>query len=182
MKKTVLFFLFILAVSVGRTQQEDTLKSSLHFYYLADKSYTELLNLFVNQKIAPIDNHITFLVLDSIVSSREATGTNKRLEAMQYMINRSDGALSEVMGIYLFDYMKNKPKEFHKLLHKAKKDSAFERSVLSLCAFEIYASEEDVLLSEAKTVFEASTDLTSQEKELLLAFLKKIKATSILLE
>jgi hypothetical protein len=91
--------------------QADTLRSKNHYYFLADIKLRTIGQLILSDSIAPSDNHITFSCMDSIAAKNKNT-RDYFFPVFKKIINGSDGALAEVVGIYVLNYTKKYPKEF----------------------------------------------------------------------
>jgi hypothetical protein len=88
----------------------DTLRSRGHYYYLADIKLRTIGQLILSDSIAPSDNYITFSCMDSITSRNKQT-RDYFFPVFIKIVEKSDGALAEVVGSYILNYTKSYPKE-----------------------------------------------------------------------
>jgi hypothetical protein len=93
------------------TAEEDTLRTPSHYYYLADQTQQEIVGLTLKGSLQPADNHVTFALMDSLSSANKAT-RDFVFPAFKVIVEKSDGALSEVVGLYAINYVEAYPKEF----------------------------------------------------------------------
>jgi hypothetical protein len=93
------------------TAEEDTLRTPSHYYYLADQTQQEIVGLTLKGSLQPADNHVTFALMDSLSSANKAT-RDFVFPAFKVIVEKSDGALSEVVGLYAMNYVEAYPKEF----------------------------------------------------------------------
>jgi hypothetical protein len=93
------------------TVEEDTLRIPSHQYYLADLSQQEIVRLILKDSLQPADNHVTFAVMDSLSSPNKAI-RNSIFPAFKVVIEKADGSLAEVVGLYALKYVEAYPKEF----------------------------------------------------------------------
>jgi len=112
----LIFSLFISGQICGQTT--DTLRSKHHYYDLRTSA-----RLILSDSISPSDNFITFSSMDSITSDQKEV-RDFYFPVFQKIVEKTDGALSEVIGSYVLAYVKKYPKEFsdrYKCCSKAKK-------------------------------------------------------------
>jgi hypothetical protein len=93
------------------TTEEDTLRLPSHQYYLADLSQQEISRLILEDSLQPSDNEVTFALMDSLSSPNKAT-RDFVFPAFKVVVEKSDGALAEVVGLYAIKYVEAFPKEF----------------------------------------------------------------------
>ena len=91
---------------------EDTLRLPFHKSYYSDISLKEFGQLLLIDSVRPMDNEITFRLMDSITSKSKET-RDYYYPIFQHITNLSDGALSEVIGGYAMDYAEKYPDEFY---------------------------------------------------------------------
>lgn len=91
--------------------ETDSLRNPNHYYYLADLPLKEAGELILNDSIHPSDNHITFLLMDTI-SGCKKNDLNFYLKVFEKILNYADGALAEVVGSYTWDFIEKRPAEF----------------------------------------------------------------------
>ena len=109
--KPLLLFLTLLLTFQVFGQKTDTLRIKYHYYYLADIDSQTIAELFINDDLQPSDNFITFRVLDSLTSSNKQT-RKYYLPVFNKILKQSDGALSEVIGTPIVEFLKQYPTEF----------------------------------------------------------------------
>ena len=120
--KPLLLFLTLLLTFQVFGQKTDTLRIKYHYYYLADIDSQTIAELFINDDLQPSDNFITFRVLDSLTSSNKQT-RKYYLPVFNKILKQSDGALSEVIGTPIVEFLKQYPTEFARTI---KSDELFE--------------------------------------------------------
>jgi hypothetical protein len=131
---------------------------------MSDLDARTVANQIKTGKIKPSDNFITFRLLDSLTNPSSSSRAFFLPIANEVIIN-SDGALSEVIGGYLIDYLSKHPLEFAKNLDDQKLHDAYKDQI----AFELYASYDFQKNSERiKVVMDKS------ESEVLLDFYKEV--------
>lgn len=85
---------------------EDSLRNPYTEYYLSDLDLRTIAQLIVQDSVQPTDNKVTFSILDSATSGKTETRTYYS-KAFDKIILKSDGALSEVIGIYCIKSINN---------------------------------------------------------------------------
>ncbi|MBB6611895.1 hypothetical protein H7F15_12660 [Pontibacter sp. Tf4] len=130
------------------TAEEDTLRIPSHQYYLADLSQQEIVRLILKDSLQPADNHVTFALMDSLSSSNKAT-RDSVFPAFKVVVEKSDGALSEVVGLYAMKYVEAYPKEFAERYSCCPVELS---QLTNYIGYEIMMSEEPT--SEYKQLFE----------------------------
>jgi hypothetical protein len=164
-KISAVILFFGLLGSCYAQNENDSLRSSLSQYYLTDLNLRDVANLIISDSVRPMDNYVTFNILDSISSESKQT-RDFFYPAYQNILNKSDGALSEVMGIYSLKFIKNYPSEF------------FSKYVN--CEKKKCQNEFEIILDYVQYEFEMSNssraDFTALKKELKKCILdKKLK-------
>lgn len=89
----------------------DSLRLPTHYSYLTDLPLRQVAHLILTDSISPLDNQITFECMDSL----SADNVNTRefyFPVFNKIVNKSDGALSEVVGQYIMKYVERFPMEF----------------------------------------------------------------------
>lgn len=61
-----LFVMFWHVVKVIKNMLEDSLRNPYHNAYLTDLSFNEIGKLYLKDSIIPMDNNVTFALLDTI--------------------------------------------------------------------------------------------------------------------
>ncbi|HCX21552.1 MAG: hypothetical protein CMB80_09910 [Flammeovirgaceae bacterium] len=134
--KKLLLFLTLLSTIELFGQQQDTLRIEQHYYYLADIDPRTIAERFMNDELLPSDNFISFRVLDSLTSTN--TSTRKfYLPVFNKIVRHADGALAEVIGSPIIEFLKNYPTEF---AHTIKSNELFEL-YSNFAAYELHFSE-----------------------------------------
>ena len=108
----------------------DTLRNLLDRSYLADLPLKKVASLILSDSVLPMDDDITFNCLDSALSGSKAT-RDFYLPVFKKIIDKSDGALSEVTGRYIMDYAENYPAEFAMIIKQLTKDQLENWSFLA---------------------------------------------------
>jgi len=90
----------------------DSLRSPFHMAYYSDISMREFGLLVLNDSIRPMDNDMTFKLMDSITSSSKDS-RDFYYPIFQHIADISDSALSEVIGGYAMEYASKYPNEFY---------------------------------------------------------------------
>ena len=121
----------------------------------------------MNDELRPSDNFITFRILDSLTSPNKQT-RKYYLPVFNKILRQSDGALSEVMGTPIIEFLKQYPTDFAKTI---KSDELFEL-YSNFAAYELsfsddYQSDIDAIQQTAQDNFRPYTD-----SELIKKFLK----------
>jgi hypothetical protein len=136
MKKLLLFLTLISTLElVG--QQTDTLRIGRHYYYLADLDLRTIAERIMNDELLPSDNFITFRILDSLSSPNVET-RKYFLPVFNKILLQADGALAEVMGTPIIEYLKQYPKEF---ISTTESDKLYEL-YSNYAAYELYFSDD----------------------------------------
>lgn len=91
--------------------KEDSTKSEHSYYFLTDINLRIIAEAILMDSISPSDNKITFNILDSI-SNKSLEARNFYYPVAIYIMKKSDGALSEVVGSYFKYYVENYTREF----------------------------------------------------------------------
>ena len=125
--------IFLILGLNGHGQNNDSLRNPFSQYYLTDLNLREVAQLIVEDSIQPIDNIITFSILDSVAQGKEDS-RNYFADAFDVIITKSDGALSEVIGQYCITSIYNNPNELLKWLFSGR----FESSPESIAQFIVY--------------------------------------------
>jgi hypothetical protein len=90
----------------------DSIRDPNHKAYYSDISIHEFALLILNDSVSPMDNEITFRLMDSINSTSVDT-RNYYYPVFQHIADLSDGALAEAIGVYAMEYVSNYPDEFY---------------------------------------------------------------------
>lgn len=89
----------------------DSLSNPNSYYYLSNIPIEESSRLILIDSINPSDNKITFDAMDSLSSSNQKT-RDYFFKVFIKILDKADGALSEVIGSYTINYIEKYPKEF----------------------------------------------------------------------
>lgn len=130
------------------TAEEDTLRLPYHQYYLSDLSQQEIVRLILKGSLQPADNQVTFALMDSLSSPNKAT-RDFVFPAFKVVVEKSDGALSEVVGLYAIKYVEAYPKEFAERYSCCLKELS---QLTNYIGYEIMMSQEPT--SEYEQLFE----------------------------
>lgn len=136
----IFIFLFGGLVVYGQTHEKDSLRNPFSEYYLTDLNLREVAHLIVTDSIQPLDNIVTFNILDSIAEGNQST-RNYFSDAFDVIILKSDGALSEVIGQYCIKSIYNNPNELLYWLKIGKMESSPE-SIIGYITYELVMSNE----------------------------------------
>lgn len=134
-----IFFLGGLNV-YAQSNEKDSLKNPISQYYLADLNLRDVATLIAEDSVQPMDNIVTFSILDSVTEGNPAT-RNYFAKAFDVIIIKSDGALSEVIGLYCIKSIYNHPNELLNWLSTGKMESTHE-SIAGYIAYELVMSDE----------------------------------------
>jgi len=96
-------------------KETDTLRDQNHYYYLADLPIRTVGQLILDDSILPSDNWVTFTLMDTISTCRQAD-LEFYLAVFEKIMELSDGALSEAVGSYSWDFIEKRPAIFIKHL------------------------------------------------------------------
>lgn len=118
---------------------EDSLRNPYSEYYLNDLNLRKVAQLIIQDSVQPIDNKVTFSILDSVTRGNFET-RNYFSKAFDIIIIKSDGALSEVIGSYCIKSIYNNPNELLGWLSSGKFESSTE-SIASYIAYELVMGE-----------------------------------------
>jgi len=154
---------------------QDTLNDPNHFFYLANKNLKEVAQMMLDNKIQPSDNHITFCIMDSLLS-RKLEDREFYFDVFLNILKKADGALAEAVGLPAMNYVEKYTTEFIELSSNIS-DDLFE-SWASYIGFEILLSSQDDPIKEGEAFIEKlnsnCSNLTDKEKERLESFNKII--------
>ena len=89
----------------------DSLRDPKHASYLSDLPLRQVATYFLNDSITPTDNTITFNCLDSLLNDNAET-RSFYFPVYLKILERADGALAEVVGGYVIQYIERYPSEF----------------------------------------------------------------------
>ncbi len=89
----------------------DSLHDPNHSSYLSDLPLRQVATYFLNDSITPTDNTITFNCLDSLLNDNAET-RSFYFPVYLKILERADGALAEVAGGYVIQYIERYPSEF----------------------------------------------------------------------
>jgi len=132
-------FLFGGLYGYGQQQQNDSLRNPYSQYYLTDLDLRKVGQLIVSDSIQPLDNNITFSILDSVTTGDTET-RNYFIPAFKAILIKSDGALSEVLGIYCIASINNNRNELLQWLSSGKLGTTQE-SIVQYIVYELFMSE-----------------------------------------
>jgi hypothetical protein len=103
-------FLFLLSPMIGIGQTNYTLDTNKINYYLSDSSLPKIVKEYFNGHFTAKDDDKTFILLDTLTSKNDHFFPFY-FSIFNSIVNKSDGALSEVMGEYCFKCIYHYPKE-----------------------------------------------------------------------
>lgn len=89
----------------------NSLRNPNDFYYLTDLPLIKTGELILIDSIQPSDNHITFLLMDTISGCRKSD-LNFYLKVFEKILNYADGALAEAVGSFTWNFIEKRPVEF----------------------------------------------------------------------
>ena len=135
--KNLLLFLTLISTLELLGQRTDTLRIEHHYYYLADIDSRTIAERFMNDELLPSDNFVTFRILDSLTSPNTET-REFFLPVFNKILRQADGALAEVMGTPIIEYLKMYPNEF---ISTTKSEELFEL-YSNYAAYELYFSDD----------------------------------------
>jgi hypothetical protein len=154
------------------TAEGDTLRTPSHYYYLADQNQQEIIRLILEGSLQPADNHVTFALMDSLSSANKAT-RDFVFPAFKVVVEKSDGALSEVVGLYAIKYLEAYPKEFAERYSCCPEELS---QLTNYIGYEIMMSQEPT--SEYKQLLEKINQEypTYEQDKSIRAFKEKLEA------
>ena len=120
----------------------DSTRNQYSQYYLTDLNLREVADLIVNDSIQPIDNNITFSILDSVTKGNKTTRDYFRA-AFDIIIIKSDGALSEVIGLYCISSINENPNELIGWITNGKMEATTE-SIAGYIVYELKMADNPI--------------------------------------
>ena len=157
-------------ISKEEAIKADKLKKSYPDAYLTELSIKRIGELILIDSIIPIDNDVTFKLLDTISSCNEKD-LNFFLSVFNKIMFDADGALSEAVGVYTLKFIKMRPKIFISLIDTLSNESINEWAQYT--AYELYFNhEEDSLVNYCNSLVNNLKDLSVSDN--LLQFEKQI--------
>ncbi len=124
----------------AQSNQIDSLRNPHSTYYMTDLDLSDVARLMLEDSIHPMDNAVTFAILDSVTAGSLET-RRSFVEVFALIINRSDGALSEIMGIYCIASIYNNPNELLEWLSTGKL-KADPESIIGFITYEFVMGED----------------------------------------
>ena len=94
-----------------KKQELDSLRNPYHNAYLTDLSFRKIGELVLIDSVIPMDNNITFKLLDTISTCSE-NEIGFYLKVFDKIMLKSDGALAEVVGLYTLKFIRKRPEIF----------------------------------------------------------------------
>lgn len=91
--------------------KNDSLRNPYHKAYLTDLSYKEIGHLILKNEVQPMDNHVTFALMDTI-SNCDTEFLEFYLRVFENIMKKSDGALGEAVGSFAWQFIKKRPNLF----------------------------------------------------------------------
>ena len=98
---------------LNQKTKTDSLRNPYNFYYLCDLPLTKVGELILNDSIQPSDNFVTSKLMDTI-SGCKMNQLGFFLKVFEKILDKADGALSEVVGSYTWNFINKRPTEFIK--------------------------------------------------------------------
>lgn len=95
----------------SQDNKNDTSRIATGLKNLANRPLIEVANLILIDSILPMDDEVTFNCMDSL-SSENSDTREFYFPVFKKIVNKSDGALSEIVGQYIMKYINKFPKEF----------------------------------------------------------------------
>ena len=131
---------------------------------MSDLNARTIANRIESGELKASDNFITFRLLDSLTNPN---GSSRAffLPVANKVIKESDGALSEVIGGYLIDYLSNYPLEFASNLE----DQELFKVYRSQIAFELYVSYD-----YQKDYEQLKSVVSNSDSKVLMEFYKEV--------
>lgn len=145
-------------------------EKSIEFYLKNPHISKNALALY-RTEISPSDNECTFAILDSSCTENAETRPFY-LHLLMFVNTISDGALSEVMGIYDLRFLNKYPNEFFDYILEMKANEAFNQVIFHI-AFELYAT--DSIEGFLKFQSELRKKISSKHRQTADKFLSAIK-------
>lgn len=127
------------------TTSLDTLRDPHHLEYLTDLPTYKIAQLILQDSIMPIDNTVTFRCIDSVLSNQYDT-SQYYLPAFCKIIDKSDGALSEAVSLYVLNFIKRYPKVFIQLYAENKNN--LNDKWEGFTVFELIAGDENFTIKQ----------------------------------
>jgi hypothetical protein len=176
-----LLTILLLCAPVGHlnAQSSDSLREKHHYYFLADINLRTVGKLILKDSISPADNYITFNCMDSISSKNKST-RDYFFPVFVNIVKKSDGALAEVIGARVLNYVKIFPKEFSERFTCCSRQELCCSDMIRLAQF---AGEETMMADNKQKEFD---DLLSKmtlkyknwrSDKLLLLFIENVELT-----
>lgn len=147
----------------------DTLRDPIHFSYLSDLPLRQVAKLILNDSVTPTDNDITFKCMDSML--------NKNAETRDYffpvfmkILEQADGALAEVVGSYVIQYVEHYSYEFFSRCEHLNTNQ-FE-TLASAAGNELYFEDDNVNYTKkwGDLVISNCVDCSTKQIELIQKF------------
>lgn len=158
-----------------KSEKFDSLRTPGSYYYLSDLKLTEVAKLMATDSIRPADNQVTFAILDSI-SSKKTSTRDTFYPAFEIIVDYSDGALSEAMGMYIQRYILKYPSEFFERYKSCKpktKCEAVFSDIIHYLGYEIGMSQQpDEALAAMLRAIEKVPD--SNRKQFFISLLRVV--------
>ena len=128
--------------------KKDSLRDPYHNAYLTDLSYKEIGELILKNEARPMDNHVTFELLDTI-SNCDIEHLGFYLRVFENIMEKSDGALAEVVGMYTWQFIKSRPEIFLNHIDTTKSENI--KNWANYTVYEMYFSfPEDSLVYQCQ--------------------------------
>lgn len=161
--------------ATDKNETVDSLRTPGSYSYLSDLTLTEVVKLMETDSIRPSDNQVTFAILDSLSSKKKST-RDTCYPAFEIIVDASDGALSEAIGMYIQRYLLKYPSEFferYKSCQPKTKCEAVFTDIIHFLGYEMGMSPQpDEELAAMLQAIEKVPE--SNHKQLFINLLKEI--------
>ncbi len=147
----------------------DTIKRVENIIKIDTNDTREFADKLLKDLDRPSDNQQTFACMDSLVSNKIKT-RDFYWQVFQVILTKSDGALSEVVGVYLIAYLEKYPLEFTQRYKKL--DKKLQSKCVHYTASELYFDESNIALT---TILYSCKNCKNAEKTALEKFIDEVR-------
>jgi hypothetical protein len=150
----------------------DSLRNPYHHSYLTDLQIHEIALLYLSDSIIPLDNHITFHLMDTLITCA-AEDRDWFMSIFELILMKADGALAEAVGFYTWKFIRKHPGYFTAYADTA--DPGIISKWALFTSYEMYAAVpedsldfySDQMMNDLKKHIDTENNgLTGFEKEL----------------